>query len=74
VPKGLLAGALSLGSYWIALWAMTKAPIGAVAALRETSILFALLISIFFLKEPFTPWRALAGALIVAGAVALRFG
>ena len=40
--KGLLAGGLSFGSYLVALWAMTLAPIAAVAALRETSILFAL--------------------------------
>jgi drug/metabolite transporter (DMT)-like permease len=74
VPKGFIAGALSLGAYWIALWAMTKAPIGAVAALRETSILFALLISLIFLKEPFTFFRGLAAFLIVLGAAALRFG
>ena len=74
VPKGILAGGLSLGSYWIALWAMTQAPIGAVAALRETSILFALLISMAFLREPFTFFRGAAAVLIVAGAAALRFG
>ena len=74
VPKGLMAGGLSLGAYWIALWAMTQAPIGAVAALRETSILFALFIANVFLKEPFTFYRGIAASLIVAGAVALRFG
>jgi drug/metabolite transporter (DMT)-like permease len=72
VGKGMFAGALSLGSYWIALWAMTQAPIGAVAALRETSILFAILISTFVLKEPFTAWRGAAVVLIIAGAAALR--
>ena len=36
---GILTGVLSAGSYWIAMWAMTKAPIASVAALRETSIL-----------------------------------
>jgi drug/metabolite transporter (DMT)-like permease len=69
-----MAGGLSLGAYWIALWAMTQAPIGAVAALRETSILFALFIANVFLKEPFTFYRGIAASLIVAGAVALRFG
>jgi hypothetical protein len=39
--EGLLGGALSLASYWIAIWAMTVAPIALVAALRETSVLFA---------------------------------
>ena len=31
---------MSLGSYWIAIWAMTVAPIGLVAAVRESSVLF----------------------------------
>ena len=41
---GLLGGVLSLVAYWIVIWAFTVAPIPIVAALRETSILFALLI------------------------------
>jgi drug/metabolite transporter (DMT)-like permease len=41
--SGVAAGALSLGSYWIAIWAFTLAPIALVAALRETSVLFAML-------------------------------
>ena len=41
---GLGGGALALGSYWIAIWAMTVAPIPLVAATRETSVLFAMLI------------------------------
>jgi multidrug transporter EmrE-like cation transporter len=40
-PAILLGGAMSAGSYGIALWAMTQAPVALVAALRETSILFA---------------------------------
>ncbi|NNE23678.1 MAG: EamA family transporter [Rhizobiales bacterium] len=72
--SGLATGALSLGAYWIVIWAMTKAPIAAVAALRETSILFAVLISVIFLKERLTRWRSLACVLIVAGVVALRLG
>ena len=39
--SGLIGGALSLVAYWIAIWAMTVAPIALVAALRETSVLFA---------------------------------
>ncbi len=37
--SGLAAGAMSLGSYWIAIWAFTRAPIALVAALRETGVL-----------------------------------
>ena len=72
--SGLVTGALSLGAYWIVIWAMTKAPIAAVAALRETSILFAVLISVVFLKERLTGWRSLACLLIVAGVIVLRMG
>ena len=69
---GLPAGALSLGSYWIVLWAFTRAPVALVAALRETSVLFAMLIGAFLLREPTGPWRWAAGLLIVAGVALLR--
>ena len=69
---GLVAGALSLASYWIAIWAMTVAPIALVAALRETSVLFAAAIALVILKEPFGPVRALAAALIVTGLLLIR--
>ncbi len=72
--SGLITGALSLGAYWIVIWAMTKAPIAAVAALRETSILFAVLISVVFLKERLTGWRLAASLTIVAGVIMLRMG
>ena len=70
--RGLLGGGLSAMSYGIALWAMTKAPIGVVAALRETSVLFAVLLGSWFLKERFTLRRAAGTLLIVAGVMALR--
>jgi phosphonate utilization associated putative membrane protein len=71
----LAVGALaSMGSYGIALWAMTRAPVAVVAALRETSVLFAALLGTWLLKEVFTVRRALGTAVIVAGVVALRVG
>ncbi len=72
--RGLFGGASSLASYGLALFAMTKAPIAAVAALRETSILFALLISIFILKETAGKWRYVAGGMIAMGALILKLG
>lgn len=69
---GLGTGALSLGAYWIVIWAMTQAPIAAVAALRESSILFALVLSTLMLKEKLTPWRLAAAVLILAGVAGLR--
>jgi drug/metabolite transporter (DMT)-like permease len=72
--RGLLGGALSALSYGIALWAMTKAPIGVVAALRETSVLFAILMGAVFLKEPLGVVRVVAAFLIVAGIAMMRIG
>jgi drug/metabolite transporter (DMT)-like permease len=72
--RGLFGGAGSMASYGLALFAMTKAPIAAIAALRETSIFFALIISIFILKEKASPWRYVAGALIAAGALTMKLG
>lgn len=71
---GALTGSLAAGSYWIAAWAFTQAPIAAVAALRESSILFAMLISVIVLREAVTGWRIVAALFIVAGVVALRIG
>jgi len=72
--RGLFAGAGSIASYGLALWAMTKAPVATVAALRETAILFALLISVLVLKEKASPWRYAAGTVIAAGVLVLRLG
>jgi drug/metabolite transporter (DMT)-like permease len=69
---GLGGGALQLGSYGIALWAMTLAPIAIVAALRETSVLFGALIAVLVLREPLRAARIIAASAIVAGLVLIR--
>lgn len=69
---GLLASAASYGAYAISIWAMTVAPIAVVAALRETSILFAVGIGWLVFGERMTPNKALAAALIVAGVIITR--
>jgi drug/metabolite transporter (DMT)-like permease len=69
VPVG---GVSTLGSYGIALWAMTLAPVAAIAALRETSILFATAIAALFLRERVGRGRLLAVALIACGAAVMR--
>ena len=61
------AASLSLTAYWIAIWAMTVAPIAMVAALRETSVLFGAAIAVVFLKEPLRAPRIFAAVLIVCG-------
>jgi len=71
--RGIAGGAASLAAYGIALWAMTRAPVAVVAALREVSVLFAAGIGALVLKEGFG-WRRMAGAAaVVAGVAALRF-
>ena len=69
---GLFGGALSVTSYWIAIWAMTVAPIAIVAALRETSVLFAAVISVAILKEQLRPARVIAALMIVFGLALIR--
>ena len=69
---GLAGGALQFGSYAVALWAMTVAPIAVVAALRETSVLFGALIAVVVLREPLRAVRVLAALLIVAGLVMMK--
>ena len=73
-PLAMLGGTASIGSYAIALWAMTLAPVASVAALRETSVLFAVALGSFLLKEKFGAQRALGTVVIVAGVMALRLG
>ena len=69
---GVLGGACSLAAYGIVLWAMTRAPVAAVAALRETSVLFAALIGALWLKEGFGLPRLAGAATVVAGVAALK--
>ena len=68
---GLIAGALSIVSYGLALWAFRLADIPRLAALRETSILFGVVIAIVFLKERATALRLASVAMIGAGAMVL---
>ncbi len=73
-PLAALGGSASIGSYAIALWAMTRAPVASVAALRETSVLFAAVLGTVILKEKFGLQRAIGTGVIVAGVMALRLG
>jgi drug/metabolite transporter (DMT)-like permease len=67
--RGLLAGALSLVAYGIVLWAQTRAPLAEVAAIRETSVVFAALIGMKLFAERFGTRRLAAAVLVVAGIV-----
>ena len=67
-----VGGLLTIVTYGIILWAMTRAPIAAVAALRETSVIFAALIGAVILGEGFGTLRIASAILVVFGIAALR--
>jgi len=68
-----IGGTLSYTVYGAIVWAFTQAPVPLVAALRETSIIFALLIGTFFLKEKFTFLKTAAVLTIFLGVILLKF-
>jgi drug/metabolite transporter (DMT)-like permease len=68
----VIGGGLSMIAYGIAIWAMTKAPVALVAALRETSVLFAAVIGMVFLREPVVAMRIIAAVVVMAGMVLVR--
>lgn len=67
VLRGLVGGLMSSAAYGLVLWAQTKAPLGPVAALRESSIIVGAAIGAVFFKERFGAPRMAAAVLMVAG-------
>jgi drug/metabolite transporter (DMT)-like permease len=72
VVSGLIGGTASFIAYGLVIWAFTQAPIALVAALRETSIVFALLIGVGVLKERLNLAKVAATLVTLLGAVLLR--
>ena len=70
--RALLGGACSVGSYGIALWAMTRAPVALVAVLRETAVIFAAVLAALVLKEKLTRRRLFATGAVLAGLIFLK--
>jgi drug/metabolite transporter (DMT)-like permease len=70
--RGMLGGFCSVAAYAIVLWAMTRAPVAAVAALRETSVIFAALIGALWLKEGFGIARIAGAVTVVVGVATLK--
>jgi drug/metabolite transporter (DMT)-like permease len=66
--KAASGGAISLAAYGAIIWAMQASPMGAVSALRETSVVFAALLGAVFLGERLTGLRIAACCIIAAGA------
>ena len=64
------AGLLSIGSYGLVVWAMSVAPLGPIAAVRETSVVFAAAIGWLFMGEKLARYRICA-AIVIAASVSL---
>jgi drug/metabolite transporter (DMT)-like permease len=69
VFKAVGGGLISIAAYGAIIWAMQSSPMGAVSALRETSVVFAALLGAAFLRERLTLQRIVACCIIAAGAV-----
>ncbi|NNG05396.1 MAG: EamA family transporter [Inquilinus sp.] len=69
---GAVAGTMSLIAYWLVLWALSLGAIAPVAALRETSVVFAAILGALFLGERMTALRVVAAALVAAGVILIK--
>lgn len=69
IGYGALAAALSVVAYGVVLWAQSRAPLAEVAAIRETSVVFAALIGFLVLREDFGRRRVAAAVVIATGIV-----
>ncbi|MET0237165.1 MAG: DMT family transporter [Kibdelosporangium sp.] len=70
---GLLGGGISLAAYGLVLWAQSTAPLSAVAAVRETSVIIGAIIGTLIFRERFGPVRIVASVLVVAGIMLIAF-
>ncbi|MFF3698003.1 EamA family transporter [Streptomyces sp. NPDC002221] len=70
--RGLAGGVLSLLAYGLVVWAQSRGNISTIAALRETSIVFAALIGLLLFREPFGNRRLAASAAVLAGIAVLE--
>ena len=71
VGSSLAGGLVSIAAYGIVIWAMQTGAMGTVSALRETSVVFAVLIGRVFLREAVSGKRWLTCVIVAAGAVCL---
>jgi len=71
VTRSIAAAALSILAYGLVLWAQTRGALAVVAALRETSVVFAALLGAAVFGEQLPGRRVTASVAIAAGAVLL---
>ena len=70
--RGLLGGVLGVMTYGMALYALSLGSLVEIAALRETSVVFAALIGAFLLKEPFGKLRGVATVLVMVAIIGMK--
>ncbi|MBL4811768.1 MAG: EamA family transporter [Rhodobacteraceae bacterium] len=70
--RSLFAGSASFVAFAIVIWAFTQAPIALVTALRETSIIFAIFIGLYFFGEKLGPHKIMSIMAVVLGAVVMK--
>jgi uncharacterized membrane protein len=73
LPKQGFAGLIVVASYGMMLWALSLGAVAPIAALRETSVVFAVLIGAAFLGEPMGRKRAVAAIIVAIGALVVNF-
>ncbi len=71
VGSSVVGGVVSIAAYGIVIWALQSGAMGAVSALRETSVVFAVLIGRVFLRESVSATRWLGCMVVAAGAMCL---
>ena len=71
---GIAAGMMSYASSWVVIWALTLAPLALVSALRETGVVFAVIIGVAVLKEPLSLSRLASVATTLLGTTILKLG
>jgi drug/metabolite transporter (DMT)-like permease len=69
--RTLVSGLLGVAAFGVFMWALGQAQVGAVIALRETSIIFAAVLGALFLREAIGRARAIAAVLVMSGAAAI---
>jgi drug/metabolite transporter (DMT)-like permease len=67
----IVSGCLGVASFCVFLWALSRNSVGAVSAVRETSVLFAMVIGAVIYNEPMSLARLAGGSLVVAGIVTI---
>ncbi|MDH3473133.1 MAG: EamA family transporter [Rhodospirillales bacterium] len=70
--NGVIGGVMCAAAYALVIWALASSAMAFVSALRETSVVFAVLIGWLLLGESFGARRLAAAALVAAGIVVMN--